>query len=1103
MERRPGRALWLTPTRRIQKSVSQQVIARCQTPCFAPNVLTFDLFAEKILEAAGLPHSPISPVMKRLLLRRIAARLQEQGELLHFQPIAGTTGFLDVVSNFISELKREEIWPDQFVSACRERKSAFARRDLELGLIYSEYQRHLEQQNWYDNEGRFWLARTELGDNPQCRRPFADVRFLAVDGFVDFTKTQYEILGYLASWIDEISISLPVEHPLTRSDLFAKPQAAIAQIQAELPPDATFRLERLSSIRADEPSARTESGRQGWANSISVMADRLFCNPRFGQSSADGSGLEIVATSGQFGEWEAVARRIKKMLASGNEVAPARKRSSPAAVTVRPQDIMIGLRSISEEGPRLRDYLAAAGLPVWCEAELPFTSSSIVKAVLSLLQFELEDWPFERLMGVLDSTFFQPAWPEWQAGKATRAVAACLRQLGINTGRELTLRVLGRYATEASSGTAPPRANSLASLAGRASPLLMRLSRSLDKLRRSHTLGEWADVLATIGDELGWTKRTTLLADPLAVAESRDLDLLQRILRTAAEADQKLAGRVRPRTLTLAEFTSELRDLLSHETLKSSPETGGCIRILSVEQIRNLDVPHLFLIGLTENSFPMNRADDCLFSEAERQDFITRGIALRHRSERHADEMLLFYNVVTRARKSLTLSYPAVNSKGQPVFPSPYVTALTSLFDRDSYVVSQEGQLGPIPQAEEALTFTDLRLAAMAEAQKGKPELFRAVLECDPVRRACFNTLAACEVADQRFHQQGFTAYEGRLELPQNLAGLGQRFGSQHQFSATELESYARCPFQFWLSTVLKVGAVESPEEGTDYAGRGTLLHEVVAKLLMEGTLEDPAALENRFRELVDSLLDRQFPETDLQRALVNVERMILSRWADAFARQQDEYGQKIREILQKTSSLAPEIPFGNLPDAPVAAEEFHPPIQFGRDDRTVKLRGRIDRVDVGQFEGQPAYVVVDYKTGRRPSSGNAEFISGRSIQLALYLLAIKRLGLVGADSIPFQMGYWVLHDTGFKPGQGGAKLKPIPPAEIQRMEAVLDHLLPQLADEIRSGRFVVENEDPNCAGRCPYRTVCRVNQLRPLAVTLGKQSPPRIDPALADGTKE
>ena len=157
--------------------------------------------------------------------------------------------------------------------------------------------------------------------------------------------------------------------------------------------------------------------------------------------------------------------------------------------------------------------------------------------------------------------------------------------------------------------------------------------------------------------------------------------------------------------------------------------------------------------------------------------------------------------------------------------------------------------------------------------------------------------------------------------------------------------------------------------------------------------------------------------------------------------------------------------------------------------------------MDVGSFEGHPAYVVVDYKTGKSPFHNRNELIAGRSIQLALYLLAIKRLGLVSQDAIPFQMGFWMLKETGFKPGMT-RNFERLDVADVQVLETILDHLLPRLAEGIRSGRFVVENEDPNCTGRCPFRTVCRVNQLRPLAESLGKQSPPPVDPS-ADANEE
>ena len=222
--------------------------------------------------------------MKRLLLRRIVERLVAAKELKYFASIANTTGFLDVCSSFIAELKRDEVWPEHFVDACQGRKSAFARRDTELGLIYERYQHHLAEQNWYDNEGRFWLARSALED-PENRGAFSKVQFAAVDGFADFTKTQYEILGYLAGWIDRLMISLPGEDPLERRELFAKPHAAIDRILEQLPEHTTVQIERLSTPL----DSRTKSLREdvNWAPAIRTIATQQFANPRYVKPSVD------------------------------------------------------------------------------------------------------------------------------------------------------------------------------------------------------------------------------------------------------------------------------------------------------------------------------------------------------------------------------------------------------------------------------------------------------------------------------------------------------------------------------------------------------------------------------------------------------------------------------------------------------------------------------------------------------------------------------------------------------------------------------------------------------------------------------------------------
>ena len=80
--------------------------------------MTFGNFAEAVLHAAGLPIRPMTRLMKRELVRQIIVEQSARGRLSHFQSIAETAGLVDLVCEFISELKRLEIWPDEFRRAC-------------------------------------------------------------------------------------------------------------------------------------------------------------------------------------------------------------------------------------------------------------------------------------------------------------------------------------------------------------------------------------------------------------------------------------------------------------------------------------------------------------------------------------------------------------------------------------------------------------------------------------------------------------------------------------------------------------------------------------------------------------------------------------------------------------------------------------------------------------------------------------------------------------------------------------------------------------------------------------------------------------------------
>lgn len=1057
-----GTVLWIAPTFRAQRDVTRRVVADLGSVCLATPVVTFEGFAERLLFAAGHPATAISSTVRRLLLRRITQQLLAEGALQHFRPVVTTSGFLDVVESFISELKRDEVWPETFQQVCSRGRGVRA-RDRELGLIYERYQTALHEWNWYDTEGRFWLARTELQAG-RCRG-LPRWRWIGVIGFADFTRTQQEILELLADRTDELVITLPGESDGQRPLLFEKSATAARLLQQ------TFH-QGLQRETVAPLAEETDDRRQ--------LREFLFANPRKITPAQRASAIEIVGCTGIASEITSVALRIKQWLRGG----------------VRPSEIAVGLRSPQEDALRWVAALQQAGLPAWSDVGQPLASVGLLKFLLAILQNELEDWPFARLLSVLGSSYCRPLQESGLFEQDVRSVSRTLRGLRLPQGRDDILHSV-RSAVERLSRR-PETASDIEPDDVDDTP---RDVVSLDDYRRAQRVLDWFDQL-TRGlrqrrslddwvDSLAEILRKTGALTGLETTAGGDVivwDQWQRLLRDAAAAEQKYLGS--PRTADLSELLAELRDLLAEERCEPSPEPPGCVRILGLDQLRHLETPYLVVAGLTEDSFPRRRGDDCLFSDAERRQLVEQGLPIRHATLHQQDELQFFAHVMLSATRQLVLTYPEINQRGQPAYASPYLSTLRSMWTTSALPIQHEGQLDPIPEPARSVNSTDARLIAMRAATQGALGWLRGLCEAPATQATAANVLAAVEMATHRFETRGFTAYEGRLALPRNQALLAERFHTRRQFSATELESYATCPFRFWLSTVLRVAPLPAAESGTDVMRRGVVVHEVLSQLIHE--LQPTAALERvarQFQQLVETRLQRELAPSELQRALIRIEQQLLAEWGTAFAGQFGEYVESVQSAWGGPwASAEPEIPFGDVPGDTSGASRA--PLELGPPAQRVYVRGRIDRIDTGQIDDQPVFTIIDYKTGSRQAFSNDDVAAGRSLQLVLYALAARRLGFVPEDAVPFQMGYWCLRETGFRSGlkgQRAGKLQALDREVWESLEATLDETIPRLVAGIRQGDFVVENHQETCTSRCDYATVCRVNQVRALSVKLGK----------------
>jgi ATP-dependent helicase/DNAse subunit B len=499
------------------------------------------------------------------------------------------------------------------------------------------------------------------------------------------------------------------------------------------------------------------------------------------------------------------------------------------------------------------------------------------------------------------------------------------------------------------------------------------------------------------------------------------------------------------------------------------------VRFLSAEVARGVTADHVFVLGLGERSFPRLAAAEPIFDEQERQSLKAAGLDLRGVSDRMPDEMLLFYGVVTRARRRLVLSYPAVDEKGQALLPSSFLTALLDCFEPGTVPRLQRRMLIEGSDRDDPLSPAEHRVRAARELASGRR------LPPGLPRDLAANLRAAALAADRRFRDAEHNPYDGLLRHPAVLAELRERFGGVKVISPTALETYVACPFRFLLENVLHLEPLEEPGEEIEASDRGLVFHRTLAGLhrhLKERGIDGPTPEVDRLiRERLDEEVKNHSGHASrAAEALWQIEGRRLQRKAARYRADWEKFVGTWAELRLAPSPEYLEKGFG-MADG----EGEAPPLVIGDGDVEVRLGGRIDRVDVAESEAGTFFWVVDYKTGRSANYSAASLKSFARLQLTLYTLAAERVLMGDRKARPLGLAYWLVTDTGPK-----VVLPTRSPHawfrsadEWAKVRGLLEGLVVELVRHIRAGDFPLAPRSDNCTETCPYSQACRITQAR------------------------
>lgn len=457
---------------------------------------------------------------------------------------------------------------------------------------------------------------------------------------------------------------------------------------------------------------------------------------------------------------------------------------------------------------------------------------------------------------------------------------------------------------------------------------------------------------------------------------------------------------------TAFEPLSWLAALLRGTRLMGEGPRPGCLYVSSLEDGGQSGRRHTFVVGLDDARFPAGGRQDPLLLDGERARLSPE---LRTGAGRLAASLADFSRLVSGLRGRLTLSYPCRDLlDDRELFPSPVVLAAFRLVgDRDGDLedlarfAGEPASFAP-PLPSHSVSETDWWLSRLCAAGR-----LSGVRESLGER---FPNLGRGLVAADARRSDLFTEYDGWV--PEAGPECDPTSPDGPVLSASRLETLASCPQEYFLKYVLRVEPVQEyeldPNTWLDRLQLGTLLHSTFKRVMLELRARGLRPVYDRDLPLLSRLLDQEIstwkklhpPGTRAVFERCVRELRLVSR---IFLREEQEHCRgRHPEFFEMSVGGEPE---GE--GCPLDRPE--PVIVALSDEVSIRLRGRIDRIDRLEAPGGHAYEIWDYKTGGTRGYDQDDPLSGgRRLQGAVYLeLAAPGLSTVSPRARAERFGYF------------------------------------------------------------------------------------------------
>ncbi len=881
-------------------------------------------------ELGGAKQTFIDKYGRHMILATIAK--QEKDKLQVFRGLEEKNSFIEMVNNFISEMKQYNCGAEELKTMAAEAAGdSYTQKKLEdLYLLYSRYEDKIKGK-YTDSEDYIDLYLSKIKDSA-----LIEGNSIWIFGFDTFAPKALRVIGQLIAKAEQVNVVLNWDKNCRDEELFDLTGMVIEALKAQ--------GEAVGSqvcCRAIKGYDRTFA--------VSHLERELYALPARKSQTAD--GITLIEAAGMYNEAESAAVKVLELVRDQG---------------LRYRDIRLICNDQDTRGPIITRVFQEYGIPVFYDGNREIMSSPVVRYVISLLDVVIGKYRSEDVFSVLKSGF-GVLEPEEIMALENYAIKYRIRKA---MWKRPFAKGESEYNAEGLAQLEALRQRVMEPFAALEALINDGIKSTADFISGFYrylydVVGLPDKIDGFVGQQVEIGRQD--LAEETGQIWGKIVGILDQIIEILGDS-----------TFDPEMFLSIFRVGLAQVEIGMLPPTIDSLIMGTMQRTRMGNVKALLVIGANEGVLPNERADGSLFSSEEKDLFKARGVELcKVDSVVRMEERLAIYRNLSKPEKDLWVSYSQSDNDGKESKPSSVFLKIKEIFPGlqiQKDVLNEASSLPLINGTISGLRHLTENVQQLTLGQEMDPNWQEALAW---YKEKNINRLKPIRDGI------GFTNIHEHLGAAATRALFLKNPERAVSLSPSRLERFSRCPFSHFISYGLR------PEERRVFqvAPReiGDIYHECLmtfARTLTENNLEvtHPLSPWMTITRSQCSQLVRYTAET----MMANYREGIFNLGNEEKYRQQrifdicDQVCWTVIEQVRAGQIIA------NRFEAGFGRGQEIKPIEIQLTNETVYIEGKIDRVD---YLPGDRVKIIDYKTGNEKFSVE-EAKAGYRLQLMLYLAA-------------------------------------------------------------------------------------------------------------------